>query len=63
MENRAFGVRQTAERLQISISLLRKLIRNHQISYVRAGDRILFSEKHIADFLEHGTAPACAGKA
>lgn len=56
MEIRAYNIKQAAERLNLSVPFVRKLIKNKQLSYVRAGDRILISEKHLDDFLSHGTA-------
>ena len=43
MASNMFDVKQLAEYLNVSISLIRKLVKNKDIPYVRLGVKILFS--------------------
>ena len=46
-----FDVKQLAEYLNVSISLIRKLVKNKDIPYVRLGVKILFSKSEIDKWL------------
>ncbi len=46
-----FDVKQLAEYLNVSISLIRKLVKNKDIPYVRLGVKILFSKIEIDKWL------------
>ena len=46
-----FDVKQLAEYLNVSISLIRKLVKNKDIPHVRLGVKILFSKIEIDKWL------------
>lgn len=52
MENVMLDVRQLAKYLNISISLVRKLVRNNDIPYNRIGVKLLFSKLEIDKWLK-----------
>ncbi len=51
MASNMFDVKQLAEYLNVSISLIRKLVKNKDIPYVRLGVKILFSKIEIDKWL------------
>mgnify|MGYP001860954677 FL=1 len=51
MASNMFDVKQLAEYLNVSISLIRKLVKNKNIPYVRLGVKILFSKIEIDKWL------------
>lgn len=51
MASNMFDVKQLAEYLNVSISLIRKLVKNKDIPYVRLGAKILFSKIEIDKWL------------
>lgn len=51
MASNMFDVKQLAEYLNVSISLIRKLVKNKDIPHVRLGVKILFSKIEIDKWL------------
>lgn len=51
MASNMFDVKQLAEYLNVSISLIRKLVKSKDIPYVRLGVKILFSKIEIDKWL------------
>ena len=51
MASNMFDVKQLAEYLNVSIGLIRKLVKNKDIPYVRLGVKILFSKIEIDKWL------------
>ena len=51
MASNMFDVKQLAEYFNVSISLIRKLVKNKDIPYVRLGVKILFSKIEIDKWL------------
>jgi hypothetical protein len=52
MKGELFTLNETKEFLRISAATLRRLLARKLIGYYRVGLRIMFSEQHIADFLD-----------
>ena len=52
MNNNMFDVKQLASYLNISISLVRKLIRKNDIPYNRIGAKLLFQKSEIDNWLK-----------
>lgn len=59
MENAMLDVRQLAKYLNISISLVRKLVRNNDIPYNRIGVKLLFSKLEIDKWLKESQNNDC----
>ena len=47
-----YNLKETANLLRISVSMLRKLIRNKEINYLKTGNRFYFSETNIKSYLK-----------
>lgn len=52
MASNMLDVKQLSEYLNISISLIRKLVRNKDIPYNRIGVKLLFSKSEIDNWLK-----------
>jgi excisionase family DNA binding protein len=52
-----FAIPEVAKRLAVSQITLRRLVRFRRISFRHIGDRILFSEDDISDYLESIKVP------
>lgn len=50
--------KEAAERLGLSISTLERLKRKGKIGYCKQGWRVLFLERHLAEYLESIEVPA-----
>jgi excisionase family DNA binding protein len=59
--NRNFSAKETCLRIGVSRPTLSRLVASRQIGCFRVGIRILFSEKHITDFLSSVERPANEG--
>lgn len=52
MDSNMLDIKQTAQYLNISVSLLRKLVRNKEIPHNRLGVKLLFSKDEIDIWLK-----------
>ena len=52
MDSNMLDIKQTAQYLNISVSLLRKLVRNKEIPHNRLGVKLLFSKAEIDIWLK-----------
>ena len=55
-------VEEVALLLRISKPTIYRWTADRKINHYKAGARILFSEQHIQDYLEHNTVPADSSK-
>jgi excisionase family DNA binding protein len=58
MSDKLLSARDTAAQLGISRATLSRLVTRGKIGHYRIGDRILFSEKHISNYLASVEHPA-----
>lgn len=52
MVSNMFDIKQTAQYLNVSVSLIRKLVRNKEIPHNRIGVKLLFSKAEIDIWLK-----------
>lgn len=52
IEKRALNIKETAETLGLSPNKIRRMLKNHEIAAVRAGDRWLVPIKSIEAYLD-----------
>lgn len=52
MNSVMYDIRELASHLNVSVILIRKLIRAHQIPYVRIGAKLLFEKEEIDKWLK-----------
>ncbi len=53
--NNLLNIPETARYLHISVSTLYRWVHRKQIQHVKIGSRVVFSEKHISEFLDKNT--------
>ncbi len=53
MNNSIYDIKETAKKLHISISMLRKLIYDKDIRFFKIGNRYYFREEDLVDFINN----------
>lgn len=53
MNNNVFNIKEASLILHISVSMLRKLIYNNDISFFKIGNRYYFREEDICEFINN----------